>query len=73
MNEGDAIFYPRVSWAEKSVSSERLNSKEDLEIGIIIKRLAPDKSGEVVYQVLKKDGTLHLYFDFELKAVEEEQ
>ena len=68
MKEGDAVLYPGVSWIEKTVS---LLGKEDFEIGVIIKKLPPARSGEVVYQVLKKDGTLNEYFDFELKLLDD--
>tara|TARA_E500000331_G_C16960747_1_gene584830 strand:+ start:253 stop:471 length:219 start_codon:yes stop_codon:yes gene_type:complete len=70
MNEGDAVLYPRVSWVA-ALRSFKIKQDEHYEVGVIIKKLSPDKSGEVIFSILCKNGEIKDYYDFELKCLHE--
>ena len=42
-------------------------------VGVIIKKVRAARSGEIIYQVLKRDGILKEYFDFELTIVSKQK
>jgi len=70
MNEGDAVLYPRASWITATKSFETI-PMEPSEVGVIIRKLSSDKSGEVIFSVLCKNGEIKDYYDFELKHLDE--
>ena len=69
MKEGEAILYPRVAWMDRVVRTE--DDGFHLDIGVIIKKLQPGRSGELIFEILCKDGTLKEYYDFELRNLPE--